>query len=78
MFEAEMHGSLRKTSKCNQAGPCRAFPHIFYFSFWASQVAQGLRIQLPTQETQFQFLGQEDPLEKEMTTFSSVLVWEIP
>ena len=39
MFEAEMDGSLRKTSKCNQAGPYGAFPHIFYFSFWASQVA---------------------------------------
>ena len=39
MFEAEMDGSLRKTSKCNQAGPYVAFPHIFYFSFWASQVA---------------------------------------
>ena len=25
-----------------------------------------------------QFLGGEDPLEKEMTTHSSVLAWEIP
>ena len=30
------------------------------------------------QETQIQSLGQEDPLEKEMATHSSVLVWEIP
>ena len=30
------------------------------------------------QETQFQSLGQEDPLEKEMATHSSILVWEIP
>ena len=29
------------------------------------------------QETQVQFLGQEDPLEKEMTTQSSILAWEI-
>ena len=28
------------------------------------------------QETQVQFLGQEDPLEKEMATHSSILVWE--
>ena len=28
------------------------------------------------QETQVQPLGQEDPLEKEMATHSSVLVWE--
>ena len=29
------------------------------------------------QETQIQSLGQEDLLEKEMTTHSSLLVWEI-
>ena len=31
-----------------------------------------------TQETQFQSLGQENPLEKEMATLSSILVWGIP
>ena len=30
------------------------------------------------QETWVQSLGQEDPLEKEMTTYSSILAWEIP
>ena len=30
------------------------------------------------QKTQVQSLGQEDPLEKEMTTYSSVLAWRIP
>ena len=30
------------------------------------------------QETRVQFLGQKDPLEKEMATHSSILVWEIP
>ena len=30
------------------------------------------------QETQVQFLGQEDPLEKEMATHSGILAWEIP
>ena len=30
------------------------------------------------QETQVQFLGQQDPLEKEMATLSSILAWEIP
>ena len=34
---------------------------------------------LPTmQETQIQFLGQEDPLEKEMAVHSSTLAWKIP
>ena len=30
------------------------------------------------QETWVQFLGQEDPLEKEMATCSSILAWRIP
>ena len=30
------------------------------------------------QEIQVRSLGQEDPLEKEMTTHFSILAWEIP
>ena len=30
------------------------------------------------QETRVQFLGGEDPLEKEMATHSSILAWRIP
>ena len=30
------------------------------------------------QETQVQSLGQEDPLEKGMATYSSILAWRIP
>ena len=30
------------------------------------------------QETQVQSLGQEDPLERELVTHSSILAWEIP
>ena len=30
------------------------------------------------QETQVRFLGWEDPLEKEMATYSSTLAWKIP
>ena len=30
------------------------------------------------QETQVQSLGQEDPLEKESATHSSILAWRIP
>ena len=42
-----------------------------------SLVAQTVE-RLPTMwETQVQFLGQADLLEKEMATHSSVLVWEI-
>ena len=32
---------------------------------------------MPIQETWVQSLGQEDPLEKEMATHSSILSWEI-
>ena len=30
------------------------------------------------QEAQVRFLGQEDPLEEEMATHSSILIWRIP
>ena len=43
-----------------------------------SLVAQMVK-HLPTmRETQVQSLGWEDPLEKEMATHSSTLVWKIP
>ena len=43
----------------------------------ASLVAQLVK-NLPTiQETWVQFLGREDPLEKEMATHSSILAWRI-
>ena len=38
--------------------------------FWASLVAQTVRNLPAIQETQIQFLGQEDPLEKGMATHS--------
>ena len=41
-------------------------------------MAQCLRIRLAMQETWVLSLGQEDPLEKEMATHSSILAWEIP
>ena len=44
----------------------------------ASLVAQMVKC-LPTmQETLVRSLGQEDPLEKEMATHSSILAWKIP
>ena len=44
----------------------------------ASLVAQTVK-NLPTmQETRIQSLGQEDPLEEEVETHSSILAWKIP
>ena len=42
------------------------------------EMTQWKRIHLPMQETGVPSLGQEDPLEKEMATQSSILAWRIP
>ena len=44
----------------------------------ASLVAQRLKRLPAMRETWVQSLGQEDPLEKEMATHSSILAWRIP
>ena len=57
-----------------------------YTSWWTSQVARWLRIRLAMQEmqemqkmqVQISSLGQEGPLQEEMVTHSSILVWKIP
>ena len=44
----------------------------------ASLVAQTVKNLPAKQVTWVQSLGQEDPLEKEVATYSSVLTWEVP
>ena len=44
----------------------------------ASCIAQLVNHLPAMQETRVLFLGQEDPLEKEMATHSSILAWRIP
>ena len=44
----------------------------------ASLVAQMVKNLPAMQETQLQSPGREDPLEKGMTTHSSILAWRIP
>ena len=41
-------------------------------------IAQSVKNLPAMEETQVQFLGWEDPLEKEMATHSSILAWKIP
>ena len=41
-------------------------------------MAQAVKNLPATQEMQFRSLGQEDPLEEEMATHSSILAWRIP
>ena len=43
-----------------------------------SGVKKKKKIRLPMQDTLICSLGQEDPLEEEMATHSSILAWEIP
>ena len=53
---------------------------LFYnlLFYWASLVAQRLKHLPAMRETWVQSLSQEDPLEKEMATHSSILAWRIP
>ena len=44
----------------------------------ASLVAQLVKNLPAMQETWVRFLGQEDPLQKEMATHSSIRAWKIP
>ena len=44
----------------------------------ASQAVQWHRIHLPVQEMRVPSLVWEDPLEKEMAIYSSILAWRIP
>ena len=46
--------------------------------FWASPMGQMVKNLPAMWEAWVQSLGQEDPLEKEMATHSSILAWRIP
>ena len=50
----------------------------FKTAICASLVAQLVKNLSAMQETEAQSLGQENPLEKGMTTHSSILAWRIP
>ena len=45
---------------------------------WTSLEAQTVKNLPATQETRVRSLGQEDALEKEMATHSSILAWRSP
>ena len=55
-------------------GDCLGIPGAA--GFGASLIAQSVKNLPAMQETQIQFLGWEDPLEKEMATHSSILAWK--
>ena len=53
---------------------------IYFGKNMLSEASLGAQLQSPPamQETWVRSLGQEDPLEKEMATHSSILAWKIP
>ena len=48
------------------------------FSAVQSLIAQSVKNLPAMQETRARFLGREDPLEKEMAAYASILAWRIP
>ena len=79
--------SAGKESACNTGdpgsvprsgrSPGEGNGHPLQYS-WASLMAQIVKNPLAIQETWARSLGWEDPLEKEMATYSSILGWRIP
>ena len=45
---------------------------------WASLIVQSVKNLPAIQEFRVRFLGREDPLKKEMATYSNVIAWRIP
>ena len=56
----------------------RDFQYFSCLSLRTSLIAQMVKNLPATRETRVQSLGQEDPLEKEMATHSSILAWRLP
>ena len=52
--------------------------YLFHLLAGTSLIAQSVKNLPAMQETWVQFLGLEDPLEKEMATHSGILAWKIP
>ena len=68
---------LQKQSFCSSV-ICTVRFNITCFVGRAPLVTQMVKNLLAIQETQIRSLGQEDPLEKEMVTHSSIHAWRIP
>ena len=51
---------------------------VFVSKYSQYLITQSVKNLPEMQETQVQFLGREDPLEKEMAIQSSILAWRIP
>ena len=65
--------SFVSESKHNSNATCSAI-----ITSWLGFPGGSVVKNLPMQDSWVQFLGREDPLEKEMATHSNILAWEIP
>ena len=52
--------------------------YVSVVGFQSGSVVKNLPMMQETQETRVQSQGQEDSLEKEMATHSTILAWKIP
>ena len=71
------------TRVVEEAVPTCGFTFLLYSEGGTDRIcmrSDGLHLHdgLPVKQPQVQFLGQEDPLEEEIATHSSILVWRIP
>ena len=90
LSKGNVKGNWREQTKektINTLNSISAIPwscHVWYVALillgitWVSLVAQRLKRLPPMLQTWVWSLGQEDPLEKEMVTHSSILAWRIP
>ena len=76
-WQATVHGVENSWTQLNDS---HTHTHTHTHTHLGLGLPGGLveKIHLPMQETRVLSLGQEDPLEKEMETHSSILAWEIP
>ena len=58
--------------------PCGIRDYFYMINSAHQLVAQSVKNLPAVLETKVRFLGQEDSLEKEMATHSSILAWRIP
>ena len=70
-WRAAIHGVAKSRTRLSDRTELKGILGAF-------QVAQKVNNLSAMQETRVQSLGQEDPLEKEMATHSSLLIWRIP
>ena len=75
----ELHRTVFPTWKSLKSIlPTRVPPLLVFIGFFSLTLSAQMGKNLPAmQETRVQSLGQEDPLEKEMATPSSVLAWRL-